>query len=121
MPSITRTFGIILTVIGIAGYLGSGAVSITALIPAIFGILFIILGRLAARESLRKHVMHVAVLLALVGLIGSFTGLMDLASLMAGGDVNAIAAIARSLMALLCIGYIGLSVRSFIDARRNPA
>lgn len=120
MPQKTRIFGIILILVGIAGYLASGAASITALIPAFFGIVFIILGRLAEKESLRKHVMHAALLLALLGVIGSFTGLLDMISWLGGnGDVNLLAAGARALMALLCIGYLVLGVKSFIDARRS--
>ncbi len=120
MPHNTRLFGIVLTLIGIIGYLFSGMASITALIPAIFGIIFILLGRLAEKESMRKHVMHVAVLLALVGLIGTATGIVDFFSWMGGNlEVNAMAAVVRTLMALLCIGYIVLAIKSFVDARRS--
>ncbi len=122
MPQITRIFGIVLTLIGIIGYLASGAASITALIPAFFGIIFIILGRLANKEAIRKHVMHAAVLLAFLGVLGSFTGLLDLFSWMGGNvEVNLLAASVRSLMALICIAYIVLGVKSFIDARRSVA
>jgi hypothetical protein len=122
MPQKTRLFGIVLTLMGIIGYLASGMASVTALIPAIFGIIFIALGRLAEKESLRKHVMHVAVLLAVVGLIGTATGIPEFFSWMGGDmEVNALAASVRSLMALLCVVYIGLGVKSFIDARRTPA
>lgn len=122
MPRITRLFGILLTLIGIIGYLVSGAASVTALIPAFFGIVFIILGRLAGKESLRKHMMHAAVLLALLGLFGSFTGIPDFIDWLGGNeDVNILAASVRSLMALLCIAYIAIAVKSFIDARRGTA
>lgn len=102
----------LLILLGIAGYVVSGAVSITALIPAFFGIIFVLLGQLAEKESLRKHVMHIAVLIALLGLVGS---------LMGGIDIFTLAGISRSLMALLCIVYIVLAVKSFIDARRTTA
>ena len=120
MPQITRITGIILAVTGIAGYFLTGAASITALIPAMFGAVFMILAMLAVKESRRKHVMHAAVLLALVGLFGSFTGLLDLLAV-AGGQtgVNVAAAVSRSIMAVVCIVYIGLGVKSFIDARKG--
>lgn len=122
MPQKTRIFGIILAIIGIVGYLASGMASNTALIPAVFGAVFILLGRLAARESWRKHVMHVAVLLALIGIFGSITGIPEFFSWLGGNqEVNALAAAARSLMALLCIGYVALGIKSFIDARRSDA
>lgn len=119
MPNYTRILGIILILIGIIGYIASGAVSITAMIPAFFGIVFIILGRLAQKETWRKHVMHIALLVALIGLFGSFTGILDVFSWMGGNqEVNELAAIARAVMALLLIGYIALGVKSFVDARR---
>ncbi|MBP3191305.1 hypothetical protein [Natronogracilivirga saccharolytica] len=119
MPHYTRILGIILILIGIIGYIASGAVSITAMIPAFFGIAFIILGRLAQKEAWRKHVMHIALLVALIGLFGSFSGIFDVISWLGGNqEVNELAAIARALMALLLIGYIALGVKSFIDARK---
>lgn len=38
----------------------------TALIPAYVGVVFVILGVVGFKESLRKHVMHVAAALALL-------------------------------------------------------
>ena len=65
--------GIVLILIGVAGYvygLSIGHASPTALIPAAFGLLIAVLSAIGkARESLRMHMMHVAVLLGLVGLV----------------------------------------------------
>ena len=73
MPSTAIVSGILLILVGIAGY-AIGVVndnaSLTAMIPAAFGLLLLILGFVAkSRENLRKHLMHAAVLAGLLGFI----------------------------------------------------
>jgi hypothetical protein len=114
----TIAFGVVLIVLGVAGYVASGAVSITALIPAIFGVVLAALGALARNEGMRKHAMHGAVLVGLLGFLGSARGLLQLPALMSGGDVARPAAvIAQSVMAILMLLFVVLCVRSFINAR----
>jgi hypothetical protein len=86
------------------------------LIPAAFGLLIAILGGIAAaKPDLRKHLMHVAVLLGLIGfLIPAIRLLMKI------GQLTMSAAVLSQLaMALVCLGFVILAVRSFIDARRT--
>ena len=64
-------FGIILTLLGLIAYFGISSESITALIPAFFGVPVIILGWLALNEKYRKHSMHIAAALMLLGFIGT--------------------------------------------------
>ena len=71
MPSTTRTFGLILIVLGLASYFLTGRVSVTALIPAFFGAVFVILALVARSESARKHAMHAAVAFGLLGFLGT--------------------------------------------------
>ncbi len=121
MSKKTRIFGILLIILGIAGYIASGAASLTALIPAIFGVVFLLLGIIGEKESRRMIAMHVAQLLALLGIIGSFTGILNVISWLGGNqEVNMFAASVQALMALLCIGYLVIGIKSFIDARRSP-
>ncbi len=47
----TIAFGVVLIVLGVAGYPGSGGVSVTALIPAIFGV---VLAALACSRATRR-------------------------------------------------------------------
>ncbi len=120
MPQITLFLGILLTVAGIAGYLGSGMESATALIPSFFGIVFMILGWLGYRENLRKHMMHAAILLALLGLLGSAMGVMPFLRFLGGAEIERpLASGMQSLMTLLCLIYMVLAVKSFIDARKK--
>lgn len=117
MPSTAITFGRILILIGIAGYIygmTTAYASLTALIPAAFGILILVLGHIArAKDNLRKHLMHAAVLVALVGFIASLGGLIS------RFDKSAMPAkISTIAMALACLAFVILSVKSFLDARK---
>lgn len=120
MNKLTIIFGLVLILTGLIGYFGTGGASITALIPAFLGIIFVITGVLALKENFRKHSMHVAVMFAVIGLAGSFRGLVQLPALITGGEVLLpTAVILQSIMAIVCGVYIGLSVKSFIDARKK--
>jgi uncharacterized membrane protein len=120
MPYVTMALGSLLFLIGVGFYFGTGATSVTALIPAFLGIPIEIAGFAARREGWRKHAMHAAVLLALLGFLGSARGLLQLPALLTGAEVARPAAVAaQSLTAILCLVFVGLAVRSFIQARRE--
>jgi hypothetical protein len=114
--------GIILTVLGLGGYILSGGVNPTALIPAAFGVLFILFGFLARKESMRRHAMHGAALLSLLGIVGTYKGTIAAITLLGGGVVERPqAAIAQAVMALTCFVFLLLAVRSFVNARLKSA
>lgn len=111
--------GVILTLMGFIGYAASGAESLTAMIPAFFGIPILLLGLLARKDHLRKHMMHAITLLALIGFAGSVRGLSGLTAMLGGQEVlRPLATIMQSLMALLTLAFVMFAVKSFIDARR---
>jgi hypothetical protein len=119
MPSTAIACGILLILIGVIGYVYgwmNGSPSPTALIPAAFGLLLAILGAAArAKESLRMHIMHVAVLIGLIGfLIPAWRVLSNL-----GNITLSAAVISQIAMSLVCLIFVLLCVKSFIDARRN--
>lgn len=122
MSKLSIYIGILLIILGIASYILTGAASATALIPAFFGIVFVILGMIGDRkESMRKHMMHAALLLAVLGVLGSFGGLMNVLRVLGGTELSSPAAsYAQALMALICIFFIVAGVRSFIEARKQP-
>jgi hypothetical protein len=118
MTSTSIICGALLILIGLIGYgygMSAGAASPTALIPAAFGILIAILGGIAAaKPDLRKHLMHVAVLLGLIGFI-----IPTIRLLMKIGQLTMSAAfVSQFAMALVCLVFVILAVRSFIAARR---
>ena len=121
MPSTTIALGVVLIVLGLTGYFLTGAASVTALIPAFFGIVIALLGLVARDERRRKHAIHGAVFIALLGFLGSARGLLGIGDVFAGTAARPAAVISQSLMALLTLGYIVMAVRSFIAARRSRA
>lgn len=120
MPSTAITSGILLILIGVFGYVFSivdGNHSVTALIPAAFGVLLALFGFLAkSKENLRKHLMHAAVL---VGLLGFLIPAWRLASQISNIKVS-LAVLSQAAMAVVCLVFVILCVKSFVDARRNP-
>jgi hypothetical protein len=118
MPSTTIALGVALIVLGIGGYVLTGAASLTALIPAAFGLLFVVVGLIARNDRMRMHAMHGAVVLALLGFLGSVRGLLRIGDVFHATSVRPAAIISQSIMALLTLGYIVVAVRSFIQARR---
>lgn len=117
MASTTIAFGVVLIVLGLASYFLTGMVSVTALIPAFFGFVLAILGMLARDERKRKHAMHGAVVVALLGLGGSVPGLLKIGSYFDGTAERPAAVLAQSVMAVLMLIYVVMAVRSFIAAR----
>jgi hypothetical protein len=115
MPSTTRLFGLILMVLGIASYVSTGRTSVTSLIPALFGAVFVICALVARKEAMRKHAMHVAVA---VGLVGALASLARAIPAVIGGNATRPAVIAQLVMAALLIAYVYMGVQSFIAARK---
>lgn len=118
MPTTTRLVGIILMVVGIASYWLTGRTSVTALIPAFIGVIFVILAYAARNEAIRKHVMHVAVALALLGTLGTLgravPAIMD-------GQLMRPAVLAQLVTGAVLAFYVYMGVQSFIAARRARA
>lgn len=118
----TTLLGAALIVLGIAAYVITAAESITALIPMFFGLPLLALGRLAeTQEAKRKHYMHAAAGIALLGFIGTVGAVRFALYLVSVGPVhvdNPPAVIARTIMAALCGVYLYFSVQSFLAARR---
>ena len=103
--------------LGVGGYGLAATRSVTAFIPALFGLLLLGLGVLARSDGARKHAMHAAATVALVGFAGA---VFRLVSSSAGGG-TALAVSSQIAMALLTGTFVALCVKSFIDTRRARA
>lgn len=114
MGPVAIGFGVVLVVLGVGSYLGTDRVSATALIPAYVGAALVVLGLLALREPWRKHAMHAA---AVVGLLGCLGGLGRFAVVALRGDPGGAGALASLALGLLSGAFLALCVRSFIQAR----
>lgn len=118
MPITAVACGILLILIGIVGYI-NGAMndkaSVTALIPAFIGLLLALLGAVAAaKEGLRKHLMHAAVVIALLGFIATAGRLVSRLSELTASP----AVISQVSTAIICLAFVILAIRSFAAARR---
>jgi endonuclease/exonuclease/phosphatase family metal-dependent hydrolase len=118
VPALTLAIGAALIVLGLGSYGLTHGVSLTALIPAAFGILFVLAGLLGRDPGRRMHAMHGAVVLALIGFAGSIRGVMGIGKVLDGNAVRPAAIVAQTIMAVLTLVYIVVAVRSFISARR---
>lgn len=120
MATVTRATGFTLIAVGIAAYVASGAASLTALLPAALGLVILVLGLLAGREALRRHAIHGALAVAVLGALGAVPRALAAGDVLTGGDVERpLAAIASLLTVIVCAVYVALGVRSFIAARRT--
>ena len=123
MARVTYVFGVLLMLVGLVGYFGTGSAHPTALIPVWFGLALVVGGILAISpsEGRRKLFMHINVTVGLVGLIGAIAsalhGYGHARSLGIDPDYKALAA--QLSMAVLLLIYVNLCVRSFIQARRS--
>ena len=119
MPGVTIVFGVVLIALGVGGYVATGMVSVTALIPAFFGVVIALLGALALRPRLRKHAMHVVVLVSLLGFLGAARGLLKLPQLLSDASQleRPAAVVSQSIMAVLCLIFVALAIGSFVKAR----
>lgn len=141
-PQLTIVLGGVLVAIGALAFFvfaepdpDTGEKSITALIPAFFGILFAGLGSTALKfPAKRKGVMHGALVLAVLALAGTATALPKLPAFLsdreglveeyvaagkAAGRVDAIPV--QSLVAVLMLVYLVVGIASFVAARKSGA
>lgn len=123
MPRITIVFGGLLIVLGLFAYFAmqeAGTRSVTALIPAFIGLPLLVLGFVAqAKPTSRKHTMHAAAALGLLGFLGTVRGFIKALQWMGGTVPDRPEAVrVQAIMAVMCAIFIALCVRSFVAARR---
>lgn len=118
----TFTFAILLIILGLVGYFGTGMISIFALIPAGLGVLILICGILALSHKFTKTFMHIAVVLAFLGFVGTIRGLIKMCKMLMGINIPLPQeAIAQSIMSLLCLVYVFICFRWFLTNRRKKS
>lgn len=119
MLRLTLVIGGILTALGILGYAATGAASLTALIPSAFGVALLACAAVAARRPGAHAVaLHIAMVIALLGILGAARNVARVGELVAGTAANPWAVALSTVMAVLLAGYLAAGVRSFVAARR---
>ncbi|WP_263352530.1 hypothetical protein [Acidicapsa acidisoli] len=121
MAKVTIVFAILFIALGLVGFIATGSVHYTALIPTWLGLLLGLFGILSFSPDAgrRKLFMHINVTLGLLGFLGTVMGLIQWFQMLGGAVVkNPPATESKAVMAFLCLVYVILCVRSFIAARR---
>jgi hypothetical protein len=120
LAKLTIGFGVLLALVSLCFWLAIGRTEMAALHPAGVGVLLILCGVLANTDNPKKRMlwMHIAVTFGLVGFL--ITGIRSGIQLANGTamSVNPMAFEERVVVALICLVYVALCVRSFIAARR---
>lgn len=119
MGKLAIVFGAVLAVIGATGYQLTGSIHPTALIPLWIGLLLAICGILALKPERRMLFMHIAVTVGLLGFLGTIPSVVEIAK-MAMGKVlpHPIASEEKFATCVICLIFVAMCVRSFIQARR---
>ncbi len=104
---------------GLGVFLTSDTKSVTALIPSFLGTAILLCGIVgAAFHKARMHVMHLAALVGLLGTLGGLgMGLPKVGALLAGTAERPTAVAMQIAMGVVCLVFLGLCVKSFVDAR----
>lgn len=121
MAKVTIVFAVLFIALGAVGFVATGSQHPTALIPAALGLLLGIFGAVALSPDpkRRKLFMHINVTLGLLGFLGTVMGLIQWFQMLAGTAAkNPPATESKAAMAILCLVYVILCVRSFIAARK---
>lgn len=121
MPRLSVLFGALLIIQGIIfwGLTGFEGARFTAAIPAFFGVPITVFGFVAMlAPAVRKHVMHLNVLLALLGVAGGVVMLIKgLGSEPSPEKLNKL--LDQGILAVLCLVFVIFCVKSFIASRAN--
>jgi hypothetical protein len=121
MAKLTVVFGVVLTAVGVWGYIATGSVHPTALIPAWFGLVLVVAGVGAHTENAKRRMlwMHFAVTIGLLGFLGTAAAVVDEVRMLRGVSfAHPIAVQEKAEMSLICLAFVLLCVRSFIAARK---
>jgi hypothetical protein len=111
---------VVLIVLGLGAYVGTGRVSVTALIPAFFGIAFAGLGALGRKDRFRIPSAYGGIVLSVIGLLGSVSGIPKVIAYLSGDEVaRPAASIAQSIMALVLLVLVARLLKLVVAERRR--
>jgi hypothetical protein len=121
MPVLTIVFGLLIALVSGGTWVASGSPTGLSQLSPVFvaagGLLLAGLGALAlAGEGVRKHAMHLAAALGLLGFLAAAGRFIAAAA--EGKDLTQLGPLSVAAVAVLCGVFEGLCVKSFIDARR---
>jgi|TARA_B100001063_G_scaffold240084_1_gene264569 hypothetical protein len=115
MAKTTIGFAAALIILGLLSWILTGRSSATALIPSGFGLVLAVAGLIAMVDRYRKHALHAAAVISMLGIAGSLQRALPTA--ISGGELR-VATASQLLMTLFLLCFLVLLIRSFIMARR---
>lgn len=122
MAGTTIRYAVALIVLGVIFFFATGAHAVTALIPAFFGLVLVVMGLLARTDNVKQRmiVMHIAATLGVVGAIfPGVRGAMAVLRRLQGVHIaHRAALLEQGLMAFVCLLFVVVCARSFREARR---
>ncbi len=108
-------FGVLLVGLAVLGYFVAEPAFWPVAVPGALGLALIVAGLVGLKLSFRKNAMHAAVLVALLGLVGTARSLKELIERV----LDKPGLIIESVAAILCGIFVWLAIKSFLDARRQ--
>lgn len=121
MTGLTFAVGGILTATGVVAYFASDASSMTALIPSALGVLILVAAVISRAPKARRHAIHAALAIALLGIAGTAMNEMKIGELFAGTAERPNAVIASTVTFVVLLVFLAVGIASFVRARRYRA
>jgi fucose 4-O-acetylase-like acetyltransferase len=121
MAKLTMVFGVLLIAVAAWGFVATGSTYPTALIPAGFGLVFMLFGALASSNDAKKRMlwMHISVTVALLLFLALIKSDFQVFELARGANLpHPVAIEEKAAASLLSLLYVLFCVRSFIAARQ---
>lgn len=112
MKFITIVFGILLIALGVWSYVSTGMTSLTALIPALFGLAIGFLGLIQGRWK-HNNALFGAVMLSILGFLSTVRGLITVFT--GAESARPAATLTQAIMASLCLLFVILAVALIKD------
>jgi hypothetical protein len=118
MTRLTVVIGSVLVVVGVVAYAVTAAASLTALIPSLVGVLLLGCAAATRRPAWHRPALLAALVVALLGALGSLTNVARIGDVIAGTAERPAAVIVSTIMFVLLVGYLVVGARSLVAARR---
>lgn len=116
--TVSVILGVVLVILGIGAYILTEFASVTALIPALFGVLIVILG-LAGRQKQREQMALYGVgALGVIGILGSLRAVPDIIAYLTGDSVDSVVAtLSQGIMIVVCLLLVVVVISYILDRR----
>jgi len=121
MTGLTFVVGGILTATGVIAYLVSDTSSMTALIPSALGVLLLAAAVISRAPNARRHAIHAALAVAVLGVAGTAMNVMKFGELLSGTAERPNAVIASTVTFVVLLVFLAAGIASFVKARRSRA